>query len=245
MTVDAIVRARMGSTRLPGKTLMVAAGKSMLAHTIERLERARTIDRVVVATSDDARDDEIASACDALGVAVFRGATEDVLGRVVSCAEAFGMTDVAHFSPDNPLVDPRLCDELIGVYLDERPDYLTNNLPPTWPDGLEVEVTSAAALGRSATHASTPDEREHFLTWIWSHQDQFRIRAVTREPSLNHVRLTLDYPEDWDVISTIFDELYPHDPQLCWEDVVAFLESRPDLQERNASRAGHYPWRPA
>jgi spore coat polysaccharide biosynthesis protein SpsF len=243
MTVDAIVRARMASTRLPGKTLLKAGGKTMLEHTLERLERAQTIGRVVVATTIDDADDPIADLCETRGIRIFRGDGADVLGRVVACAEAFEMEHVAHFSPDNPLIDRRLCDELIGVYLEGGIDYLTNNLPPTWPDGMEVEVTSFALLERVAREASTPGEREHLLSWVWEHQDQFQIRTVEREPSLNHIRVTLDYPEDWEVIGAIFDHFGPAD--FSWEDVVEFLDQHPDLRERNAEHAGNYPWRPA
>jgi spore coat polysaccharide biosynthesis protein SpsF (cytidylyltransferase family) len=241
MTVDAIVRARMGSTRLPNKTLLEVGGKSMLAVTVERLGRAERIDRIVVATSTDPADDAIVQAAEALGSGVFRGSPDDVLGRVVACAEQFGMSDVAHFSPDNPLIDPALCDEMVAVYEEGHYDYVTNNLPPTWPDGMEVEVTSLSALRRSETHADEPAEREHFLTWIWGHQDQFRIRSLTREPSLNGIRVTLDYPEDWEVISGVLEHFGASD--FSWQDVVDFLAANPALAELNAAHAGHYPWR--
>jgi spore coat polysaccharide biosynthesis protein SpsF len=230
MSVDAILRARMASTRLPGKTLLRAAGKTMLEHTLERIDRSTTIDRVVVATTEEPDDDAIAELCEALGTPCFRGSSADVLGRVHACADEQGMRDVAHFGADNPLIDPEICDQVIGAYLEDGWDYVTNNFPPTFPDGEEVEVTSFTVLARLAREATEPRQREHMLAYIWEHSDEFRVLNVTREPNLHHLRWTLDEPEDWELIRDVFDALYPENPAFGARDVGAFLDRRRVLQ---------------
>lgn len=235
--IDAVVRARMASARLPGKTLLEAGGKTMLEHTLERLGRAALIERIVVATTNLPEDDVIAAACERIDVGCFRGSADDVLGRVRAAAE--GMAHVGHFGADNPLIDPALCDDVIRVYLEGGWDYVTNNMPPTFPDGQEVEVTSFAALEIAAREATDPRHREHLLTFLWEHPDRFAIRNVTREPSQHDERWTLDTPEDWVLIRAVFAELYPERPAFGIDDVIAFLDERPHL--RTASRT--YDWR--
>lgn len=232
--IDAVVRARMASTRLPGKTLLEAGGKTMLAHTLDRLGRATLIDRIVVATTELPEDDIVAEHCAELGVACFRGSAEDVLGRVHGAAQ--GMEHIGHFGADNPLIDPALCDEIIGVYLGGDWDYVTNNLPPTFPDGEEVEVTSFAALDTAMREATEPRMREHLLTFFWENPECFRIRNVTREPSLHHERWTLDTPEDWELVSAVFEGL---EPGFGTADVIAFLDHHPHLR----TAPGAYGWR--
>lgn len=211
----------MESTRLPGKALLRAAGKTMLEHTVERLSRSRRIDRIVVATTREPADDAIADVCSSIGVDCFRGSADDVLGRVFACASECGMTDVAHFGADNPLIDPAICDEVIGVYLDGGWEYVTNNFPPSYPDGEEVEVTSFPALERVEREATKPHQREHFLTYIWENPQSFLIRNVTHEPNLHHLRWTLDTPQDWDVVGRVFEQLYGENPTFGVADIVA------------------------
>jgi spore coat polysaccharide biosynthesis protein SpsF len=146
------------------------------------------------------------------------------------------MEHVGHFGADNPLIDPALCDAVIGIYLEGGWDYVTNNLPPTVPDGEEVEVTSYAALDTAAREASDPRHREHLLTFLWEHPDRFRIRNVTREPSLHHERWTVDTPEDWELVRAVFDAL---DPGFTIADVIAFLDEHPQLR----TAPGSYDWR--
>jgi spore coat polysaccharide biosynthesis protein SpsF len=242
MTVDAVVCARTASTRLPGKTLLRAAGKTMLEHALERLGRSGAIRRVVVATTDLRNDDAIAALCRSLETPVFRGSAEDVVGRVRACAAEFGMEHVAHFGADNPLVDPAVCDQVIGIYLEGGWDYVTNNYPPTWPDGLEVEVTSRETLETLAREATGPRRREHLLTFVWENPDRFRIRNVTREPNLHHERWTLDTPEDWELVRSVFERLYPDNPSFGMNDILALLDADPELRTINAAHRDDYEW---
>lgn len=213
----------------------------MLEHTLDRLERVRLLNRVVVATTTDADDDAIAAECDRLGVDCFRGSTSDILGRVVACAEAAGMTDVAHFGADNPLIDPAVCDEVLAVYAEGDWDYVTNNLPPTWPDGLEVEVTRMEVLEIMAQETTSPRHREFMLTFVWDNPDRFRIRNVEHTPNLHHERWTLDTPEDLLLVRAVLEDLSV-DPPAPMGEIISYLDAHPELRAANAG-AGGYPWR--
>jgi spore coat polysaccharide biosynthesis protein SpsF len=243
--VAAVVRARMHAGRLPGKALLEAGGLTMLAHVVERLRASSSIGEIAVATTADMEDDAIADECERLGVPCFRGSVEDVLGRVAECAGTFRLGNVAHFGADNPLIDPAVCNLAVGTYLasDGILDYVTNNMPPTFPDGLEVEVTSAATLRRCAEEASDPRHREHMLSYIWENPDSFATLNVMHEPNLHHERWTLDFPEDWQLVRALIEALSPANPVFGMEEILAHLDTHPELRKVNATHRDDYPWR--
>jgi spore coat polysaccharide biosynthesis protein SpsF len=243
MRAGAIIRARLGSSRLPGKTLATAAGRTMLAHCVERLRLAGRIGEVVVATTAEAEDDPVAAECARIDVACFRGSVDDVLGRVAAAAEEHAMEHVAHFGADNPLIDPGVVDEVLDRYFAEpgRWDYVTNNRPPTWPEGLEVEVTPIATLRRMAAEARTPREREHILTWLWDRADAVAILNVTTEPNRYHdERWTVDQPEDLELVRALLEAL---PAGFSTADALAWLDAHPAMRELNAHHGDDYPWR--
>jgi spore coat polysaccharide biosynthesis protein SpsF len=234
-TVGAIVQARMGSTRLPGKVLKEAAGKPLLAHLLQRLSRALTIDRIVVATSTDPRDDGIAFLCDRLGVPVFRGSEIDVLDRYVQAARQFGLEVVVRVTADCPLIDPELIDEMVRFFLANRGrfDLVTNRHPLTYPDGLDVDVLSREALEHAGRTATAPHHREHTVPFFW--ETGMRVHnLVDPEFRFRRHRWTLDYPEDYELIRRIFEALHRDGTSFGTRDVLAFLEKNPELSSLNA-----------
>lgn len=241
----AVLQARMKSSRLPGKVLMPALDRPLIGHNIERILRARTIAGVVVATSDDASDDGLARACEDIGVPVHRGSDEDVLDRIYRCATARAWTGFAKLTADNPLIDPAVIDRVVTVYMEhpDQYDYVSNNHPPTWQDGQEVEVIRVSALERAWREAVQPFQREHVTPFIWDQPDFFRIANVARPDDdwYGRYRWTLDYPEDYEFMRRVFEELYPSNPAFDTEDLMAFLEARPEIHAINASHAG-YIW---
>ena len=243
--MDAILQARMSATRLPGKVLMPVLGRPLLSHNIERIRRAKTTDRVIVATTDKREDDAIQRLCETEGVPVFRGSEEDVLDRTYRCMKQFGMEHGAKFTADNPLLDPAVIDRVVGFYLAHPGgyDYVSNNHPPTWQDGQEVEVFSAAALEAAWREAKEPFQREHVTPFIWDQPERFRTGNVARADDrwYRDYRWTLDYPEDYAFVKAVFEELYPSRPDFTTDDVMELLKRRPDIHAINANRAG-YVW---
>ena len=243
--MDAILQARMTSNRLPGKVLMPVLGRPILSYNIERIRRAKTISRVFVATTDKREDDAIQRLCESEGVPVFRGSEEDVLDRIYQRMKHFKMEECAKLTADNPLIDPAVIDQVVGFYLTHRGDYdyVSNNHPPTWQDGQEVEVIRAAALETAWREADKPFQREHVTPFIWDQPERFRIGNVARTDDrwYRDYRWTLDYPEDYLFVKAVFEELYPARPDFTTDDVMDLLRRRPDIHAINANRAG-YVW---
>lgn len=228
-----ILQARAGSSRLPGKVLKPLLGVPMLARQIERLQRSTRLDQLVVATSDQAGDEAIAALCTELGVPCFRGPLDDVLQRFQLAAQPFAPAHVVRLTGDCPLADPALIDELVELHLTGGYDYSSNCWDPSYPDGLDAEILSAATLDLLAEHAHTPTQREHVTYYIRQHAEQFKIGTLSRTPSLAHLRWTVDEPVDFELVEQIYRRLYPANPAFTTDDVLALLEREPQLATLN------------
>jgi spore coat polysaccharide biosynthesis protein SpsF len=245
--IDAVLQARMKSSRLPGKVMLPVLGRPLLSLIIERLRRCRTVRSIVVATSLNPADDVIATLCESERVGVFRGSEDDVLDRLYQCARHAEMDSLARFSADNPLIDPWVADRVIRLFLD-RPaefDFVSNNHPPTWPDGLEVEVLRFAALERAWREAGEPFQREHGSPYIWDQPELFRLGNVSLENDdlYRRMRWTLDTPEDYEFIKCVYEDLYVSNPAFAMADVLALLERKPEIYQINAHRGGEVWYR--
>jgi spore coat polysaccharide biosynthesis protein SpsF len=232
--IVAIIQARMTSSRLPGKVLKPILGRPMLEFQIERLRRAHRIDRIVVATSTDSSDGPIAKLCDRLGVDCFRGSLNDVLDRFYRTALAFHATEIVRLTGDCPLIDPGLIDHLIACHLDGGYDYSTLSLEPTYPHGLDAEIVTFAALERAWAEAELTSDREHVTLYLYKRAKGIRLGSVKQDKDQSSIRLTVDHPEDFAVVSRIFEALYPADQAFNTADVIAFLEAYPEVARLNA-----------
>lgn len=218
----AILQARMSSTRLPGKVLRPLAGEPMIGRQVERLRRARRLDRLVVATSVGPEDDPLAAYCEGLGLEVIRGPLEDVLGRFAGAVQACGpATSVVRLTADCPLADPGVVDEVVEAHLRAGADYTSNVLPVrTFPQGLDVEAVKVEALLAAAAEARDPYEREHVTPFVYRRPDRFTVASVERAPSLAHLRWTVDTPADYAFVAEVYARLYSACPAFTTEDVL-------------------------
>ncbi|MEQ9335480.1 glycosyltransferase family protein [Thalassobaculum sp.] len=239
MTVAAVVQARMTSTRLPGKVLLRAAGREMLAHQIDRVRRAGTVDAICIATTVNAEDDPVAALAQREGVAVFRGSEHDVLDRFARAAGHVGAEVAVRLTGDCPLTDPALIDAVVGVFRSATPpvDYASNSFPRTWPVGLDVEVASMAALRVAAAEADDPYDREHVMPFLYRQPQRFRTAGYPAPSDLSGYRWTLDEASDYTLIRTILEALLPANPAFGWHDVIALLEAHPEWRSLNAGVA--------
>lgn len=235
----AIIQARMGSTRLPGKVMLRVCGHSVLAHVIGRVQAAAGIDRVVVATSIEPEDDAVVGEAVRYGAQVFRGSAEDVLARFCGAAQMAGADAVARITADCPLFDPVLLAAMVRRFRERAAggqplDYLSNGLIRTYPRGLDAEIFTLEALTRCAVEATRPYEREHVTPYIYEHPEKFAIEAYTGTPDLSAHRWTLDTPEDWKLIETIYRALGNGRAIFPTASILSLLESRPELVALNA-----------
>jgi spore coat polysaccharide biosynthesis protein SpsF len=233
MKVAAIVQARMGSSRLPGKVLLDLGGETVLARVINRLRRAKLLDDIVIATTQAAADDAIVRECDRLSVSTFRGSEGDVLDRYYQAAKVREPEIIVRITSDCPLIDPILVDSTITVFIDERADYASNTIVPTYPRGLDTEVFSRNALGRAWSGAHRPYEREHVTPYLYQHPELFRIASTHAPIDYSHFRWTLDTPEDLQLIRRIYSRFSNQD-SFGWEEVVTLMEREPELGALNS-----------
>ncbi|MBW8859527.1 MAG: glycosyltransferase family protein [Caulobacter sp.] len=227
----AVLQARMSSRRLPGKVLADLAGAPMVLRQIERLNRARRLGTIVVATSDQASDDVLAACLDKAGVAVFRGSLDDVLARFIGAIDAFGATGtVVRLTADCPLADPAVIDETLALHTASGADY-TSNTPArrSFPKGLDVEVFEATALRAAADETTDPYDREHVTPFLYRRPERFRIAGLEQAADEGEVRWTVDRHDDLDFVRAVYAGLYAAHPAFTSDDVRAFVRERPDL----------------
>lgn len=232
MKTVAIIQARMNSTRLPGKVLIDIVGKPMLWHVVRRTQRAQTLDQVVVAMPDQPADTAIAEYCAEVGIDWFRGNEEDVLDRYYQAASHFEADVVVRITADCPLIDPEVIDKVVNTYRHGRYDYVTNTIPCTYPDGLDVEVFPSTVLGNAWRYARWESEREHVTPYIRNHPELFQIKNVAHEEDLSNMRWTVDEPQDLEFMRAVYNRL--ENSSLGMADVLAVLERCPALLEISA-----------
>jgi spore coat polysaccharide biosynthesis protein SpsF len=231
--VVAIVQCRMTSTRLPGKVLMPLCGAPMLERMLERVGTARRLDATWVATTINATDDPVVDLCSRLGYPCHRGSEHDVLSRFAETSGRSSADAVVRLTADCPLIDPGLIDQAVDRYLQGDCDYVSNMHPPTWPYGMAVEVFSAAALHEAQAEATLDAEREHVTPFIYWRPDRYRIANVALEEDLSHHRWTVDTPEDYDLVSRLFEAVYPSHPCFTLNDTLAAMAQHPQWREIN------------
>lgn len=236
MSVDclAILQARVSSTRLPGKVLMPILGRPMLLRQIERLQRCREFDRLVVATSTNASDTPLAVACRDWGVDCHRGNLDDVLDRFVDAARRYQPKTVVRLTGDCPLADPEVIDGAIKHFRQGGYDYVSNVTPPTFPDGLDVEVMRYSCLEAAHREAGLPSEREHVTPFIRANGSRFRIGCYDNDRDLSHLRWTVDEAADFRFVNAVYEALYPGNPAFTTADILALLDSREGLASLNS-----------
>ena len=230
--VLAIVQARMGSTRFPGKVMKEAAGKPLIQHLLERLSLSSLIDKIVVATSTHTTDDPLAGFLEEAGYDVYRGSEKDVLNRYYRVAEQYGPDVVVRITGDCPLIDSQVTDEVIQYYLDNDFDYVSNAHPPTFPDGLDTEVFSSAALEKSWKESVSQYDHEHVTPYI-RNSGLFHVGNFSGVHDYSGERWTVDYSEDFQLIKAVFEEFNGIDRHFGFRDILKYKERNPDIFQVN------------
>lgn len=233
MRINAVIQARTGSTRLPGKVLADLGGHPVLEWVVRAARAATRIDEVIVATSTVAGDDAVAELADSLGVPVVRGSEDDVLARFIAALDAHPADAVVRLTADCPLLDPTLIDAVAGAWAAAPShDYVSTVLVRSLPRGLDVELVTAQAL-RAVDRMATGHDRVHVTSGVYADPTAYRLLGLCVTPAADDLRVTLDTPEDLVLLRALVAELPDAPP--AWREVVAALRARPDLVAINAA----------
>lgn len=230
----AIIEARMTSTRLPGKVLLPACGKPLLAHLVERLQRVPNLDAIVIATTVNSTDEPIVELARGLDVRCFRGSEEDVLIRVLGAAQAYGAEVIVEITGDCPTIDPNIVEQCINAFFVSGADYVKNYL---YPEGMNFTAFTTKTLAEvEIVTRNDPVAREHVSLPIARHPEIYRRCNVVAPPELRRpdIHIELDEISDYEMIKAIFEALYPVNPEFTLADILKFLDSHPEILELSA-----------
>jgi len=231
MKIIAIVQARMGSTRLPGKVLKPIVNKPMIELLLTRLSQSKELDQIVVATSMDPKNDQLQMVVESLGFRCIKGSENDVLSRYYTIAKSVSADVIVRITGDCPLVDPVLVDKCIREFKKIEVDYLSNTNPATYPDGLDVEVMSFASLEKANNETNSEFDREHVTPFI-RNNNILSKSSISHTQDLSSLRWTVDEPEDLIVVTNIFEYFSP-DIFFNWQQVLELSHTNPGLFHAN------------
>lgn len=235
--IAGIIQARLGSSRLPGKIMLQACGKSMLELMIERVKRSEKLEKIIIATSTNNEDDEIVEFCKRVKIDCYRGSEYDLLTRYKEAADTFGADVIVRLTSDTPIIDSKTIDDAVEVYVKNNYDFVSNcyPMPRTYPDGTNVEIFSRELLNEVDREARKPSEREHVTFFMWMQPKRYRICRVDYQKDISKYRLNLDYKEDYIVLKAIFEALYPKNQNFTMEDALKWLDEHPDIHKINSN----------
>ncbi len=222
----------MGSTRLPGKVMKFVDGKNpSLFYTINQLKACKNLDKIIVATTTLPEDDVIEKYLHELGIDVFRGSSDDVLDRYVKCAKHYNLLTIVRVTADCPLIDPNIVDRGIEIFKTGNYDYVTNTSTRTFPDGNETELFSINAIEKAWNNSKLPSEHEHVTPYFRNNPELFQIENFTHNSDISHLRWTVDYNEDFELVKILISKIKSRPVHL--EDILNILNNEPNLLELN------------
>jgi spore coat polysaccharide biosynthesis protein SpsF len=229
-----ILQARVSSTRLPGKVLKPILGVPMLLRQIERIKRAKKIDTLLVATSTEKSDDVIEHLCASNAVPCFRGSLDNVLDRFYQAAAQYNPEHIVRLTGDCPLIDPEVIDKTITYHLSGGYDYTSSALEPTFPDGMDVEIFTCEALVQARQEAQLPSHKEHVTSFIYEHPERYKLGSFNNKENLSGLRWTVDEPEDFKLVTIIYEFLYPEKHDFTMQDILNLVNAKQELKTLNA-----------
>lgn len=236
MKIVAIIQARMGSKRLPGKVLADIAGLPMIARVLQRVSCVRDLTQIIIATSTSAADDILVEWLEKhySGYKIFRGSENDVLDRYYQCAKFYKVDLIVRITADDPLKDAGIIQRAIDCfYKDDALDYCSNTLLPTYPEGLDVEVFKFKALEKAWCEAKLASEREHVTPFIWKNTKLFKVKNFRYKINLSHWRWTVDKPEDLEFMTQVY-QYFSENPNIHFEKIIEYIGRNPRVSLINS-----------
>lgn len=233
MNVVAVIQARTGSSRLPNKIFCELSGFYLLHHVIERLKPSKEINNIVVATTDTSQDNKVEDWCILNKINFFRGSEKNVLKRYYDTALMYKADIIVRVTADDPFKDYRIIDDAIKIIKKAKIDFVCNNSPISYPEGLDVEVLTMSALSKSYLNSTSTYEQEHVTQYIHRNKNLFKTFNIKNSKNLSHYRWTLDTMKDYFFVKEVYDNLYDKDALFLTEDIYKLLDKKPFLIEIN------------
>lgn len=238
--ITAIFQVRYGSTRLQGKMLELIEGKPLIAHIIERVQAAKSLDQIVIATTSNPNNRPLLNYLETTRLPLFLGSEEDVLDRFYQAAKEFKASVIVRITPDDPFKDPEVIDRAVKLFQTANPrvDYVSNcsydgSIRSSFPEGIDVEVLSFTCLEKMWREATRPSEREHLTPYLFAHPEKFQTLGFYHTENLSHLRWTIDYVKDLELAQEVYRELYPQKKIFLMQDILDLLDKRPELKTLN------------
>ena len=222
----------MGSTRLPGKVMMIVDNETpIIGYVIKQLKHSKLCNQIIIATTTQNEDEKIVDFAKKNTIPYFRGNAEDCLDRYYQCAKTFSSSIIVRITSDNPLIDPTLLDEAVALFKAGNYDYITNCKPRTFPQGTEVEVFSFNALEKAWNEAKKSSEREHVTPYFYNNPNKFRIFNITNQENLSNLRWTVDRKDDLEFVRIIVSKIKKS--PILMTDILQLLKKEPQLKNIN------------
>lgn len=230
----AIIQARMGSTRLPGKVMAQIAGKPMIERVIERVAKAKCVDQIVIATTCLPEDDVLCAWAARMGHPFYRGSQLDVLDRYYQAALVARPSRIVRITSDCPLIDPSLIDEAVEIQDRTGADYVSNKVRPTLPVGEDIEVFWFNGLAEAWRHATMEYERVHVTPYFYKNPGRFQLQALAVQGDFTGLRWTVDTEQDLEFVRQLYAVASDLDARLGWRDILEILKRSPHISEINS-----------
>ncbi len=241
--IVAIIQARVGSTRFLNKVFAPLVGKPFIWHVVERLKYSRKINKILIATTLNKNDDTLAQwAIDNL-IEYYRGSEENVLERFYKAAVFTQARIIVRITADDPFKDATIIDRAIGIMETEDLDFVFNNNPPTFPEGLDTEVFTFKALEEAYKNATEEFDKEHVTQYFYKHPDNFRQRNFENSRNISFLRWTVDTEDDYTMVAKIYDSLYKENSVFLMDDILAFLKKNPEIARINSEVPRSYMYK--
>ncbi|MBV3842676.1 glycosyltransferase family protein [Bacteroides eggerthii] len=236
MRVVAIIQARCGSTRFPNKVFADLCGKPFIWHVVNRLKFVHLLDHIVLATTDRPSDDKLYYWAKENGVDVYRGSESNVLNRYYEAANYAKADIIVRITADDPFKEPGLIDKAINTLQEGGYDFVCNNCPPSYPEGLDIEVFTKAALDKEEELSTSNFEREHVTQYIYHHPEKFKMFNISNiGENLSYLRWTVDTKKDFQMVARIYSFLYKNDSEIFYmNDILLLLKGHPEIEMMNS-----------
>jgi spore coat polysaccharide biosynthesis protein SpsF len=240
--LTAIIQARLSSTRFPRKVFANICKKPLIWHIVDRLRYCQSITDVVLATTENPADDELAQWGHNNKLKVFRGSESDVLSRYYFAAKKFNADNILRITSDDPFKDPDVIDNVYKIYYEGQLDFAYNNNPPSFPEGLDTEIFSFSSIKKAYQDSKDPFEREHVTQYFYRNSDLFKQKNFSYKSDLSYLRWTIDTQEDLSMVSIIYEKLYKENQIFKLDDILKLIEQNQFLtrMNQNVKRSSMY-----